>query len=59
LDETPGCNEASLSARLAMMRGDINAATVYTSYLLDKGYLEPGFMRFCSQYELCESGEPK
>ena len=48
------CNEASLGAKLELMRGNISEATVYTSYLLGKGYFEPGFVAFCKKYDLCE-----
>jgi hypothetical protein len=52
--EARSCSDVSLSARLAVARGDSNAATVYTSYLLDKGYYEPEFVRFCRKYGLCD-----
>jgi len=26
----------------------------YTSYLLDKGFYEPGFVAFCRRYDLCD-----
>lgn len=48
------CNEASLGTKLELMRGNISEAKVYTSYLLGKGYFEPGFVAFCKKYDLCE-----
>ena len=48
------CSDASLAARLELMRGNISLAKDYTSYLLDKGFYEPGFVAFCRRHELCE-----
>jgi hypothetical protein len=48
-----GCKEINLAARLAVMREDLPAAESYTSYLLEKGYFEPGFIRFCRSQGLC------
>jgi len=48
------CGDASLAARLALMRGNISLAKDYTSYLLNKGFYEPGFVAFCRRYELCD-----
>jgi hypothetical protein len=48
------CGDASLAARLEWMRGNISLAKDYTSYLLDKGFYEPGFVAFCRRYELCD-----
>jgi hypothetical protein len=55
LSEPPvrSCVLAELSARWAVMRGDLVAAGYYTEYLLAKGFYEPGFIRFCQAYELC------
>ncbi len=52
--EVRGCDEANLAARQAVQHGDKSAAEHYTSYLLAKGYFEPGFIRFCRRYELCD-----
>jgi hypothetical protein len=56
LSEPPvrGCTLAGLAARQAVMRGDKSAARYYTDYLLDKGYYEPAFVRFCHSYGLCD-----
>jgi len=48
------CGDASLAARLELMRGNISVAKDYTSYLLDKGFYEPGFVAFCRRYDLCD-----
>jgi hypothetical protein len=48
------CGDASLAARLELMRGNIFLAKDYTSYLLDKGFYEPGFVAFCRRYDLCD-----
>jgi len=48
------CGDASLAARLELMRGNISLAKDYTSYLLGKGFYEPGFVAFCRRYDLCE-----
>jgi tetratricopeptide (TPR) repeat protein len=55
LSEPPvkSCTLAGLAARQAMMRGDLASAGYYTEYLLAKGYYEPGFIRFCQAYKLC------
>jgi hypothetical protein len=47
------CEDAKLGAYLAVMRRDLQAAESYTAYLLDKGYFEPGFIRFCREEGLC------
>lgn len=47
------CDDASLAARLEIMRGNMNRAKDYTSYLLRKGYYEPAFVSFCRAYDLC------
>jgi tetratricopeptide (TPR) repeat protein len=48
------CDDASLAARLAMMRGDKALAASYTSYLLNKGFFDPEFIGFCKEQGLCE-----
>ncbi len=48
------CDDASLAAQLAVMRGDNERARGYTSYLLEKGYFDPDFVRFCSEQQLCD-----
>jgi tetratricopeptide (TPR) repeat protein len=53
-DEATSCNEASLAAKLEVMRGNKTLAKDYTSYLLGKGFFEPSFVAFCKSYKLCE-----
>jgi tetratricopeptide (TPR) repeat protein len=48
------CAEASLAAKLEIMRGNSSLASDYTLYLLEKGYFEPEFVAFCGQYNLCD-----
>jgi hypothetical protein len=48
------CDDASLAAQLAVMRGDKALAKRYTAYLLEKGYFDPGFSDFCKKYEICD-----
>ena len=48
------CDDASLAARLEIMRGNKDLAKDYTSYLLRKGYYEPAFVAFCRAHALCE-----
>jgi tetratricopeptide (TPR) repeat protein len=52
-ENSTSCQDASLAAKLEFMRGNISLAKGYTSYLLGKGFFEPGFVAFCKQYELC------
>ena len=55
LSEPPvrSCKLAGLAARQAVMRGDMSTARYYTDYLLDKGFYEAAFVRFCQAYGLC------
>jgi hypothetical protein len=53
LGRTPSCQDANIAARLEVMRGDLPMAEGYTSYLLEKGYFEPGFIRFCIRQNTC------
>ena len=50
---TPSCNELRLAAMRAMLLGQPDAAKRYTSDLLGKGYLDPEFINFCREYDLC------
>ncbi len=52
-DRVRACTEASMAARKAVMYGNMEQAQEYTDYLIEKGYREPDFVRFCSKYELC------
>jgi len=48
------CVDVSLAARLELMRGNKSLAKDYTSYLLGKGFYEPGFVTFCRRNDLCD-----
>lgn len=48
------CDHAALAARQAVMRGDLVAARSHHDYLFEKNYREPGYIRFCQAYGLCD-----
>ncbi len=48
------CNDAHAAAKLSLLRKDRALALEYTSYLLEKGYFEPGFIDFCREQQLCD-----
>jgi tetratricopeptide (TPR) repeat protein len=47
------CDDAYAAAKLSLLREDQRFARKYTTYLLEKGYFEPGFVHFCRKYGLC------
>lgn len=49
------CESAKVAVYFALMRGDVEAAKFHVSYLLDRGYFEPGFIRICRQKNLCNA----
>jgi len=51
------CEERSLLVLQALLDGDEGEARAQTEYLLRKGYFEPGFVRICNDYRLCEGSE--
>lgn len=52
------CAELDMASRQAVMAGDRQQAQVYASRLLQRGYNEPQFKRFCSDYGIClEEGQ--
>jgi len=53
---TRACQDASMAIRKNVMLGSAARADDLVTYLLDKGYREPGFMRICRIYYGC-SGE--
>jgi len=53
-ERVKSCEDASLAAKLELMRGNISLAKDYTLYLLNKGFFEPGFVAFCKRNELCD-----
>ncbi len=48
-----GCSGMNAAARLSVMATEEDEARTYVSRLLDKGYREPKFIRFCTAYGLC------
>jgi len=52
--QVTSCSDANQAARLALVNGDLELARRYTGYVLDKGYLEAGFVNFCKAYQLCD-----
>ncbi len=52
--QATSCEDASLAARLELMRGNKSLAKGYTSYLLDKGFYAPAFVAFCRRNDLCD-----
>ena len=53
-ERATSCADASLAARLEIMRGNISLARDYTLYLLGKGFYEPGFVAFCKRNDMCD-----
>jgi tetratricopeptide (TPR) repeat protein len=47
------CYDADLSARLAIVGGNRAAAEQHVDYLQARQYRHPGFLRFCTSYQLC------
>ena len=50
---TRACTDASLAAKKAVMLDDMARAGELTTYLVDRGYTEVSFVRFCKAYSLC------
>jgi hypothetical protein len=53
LEEIRSCSDAEAVVRLALIHGDRERASEFTSYLLKKGYFEPRFVRLCERHDLC------
>jgi eukaryotic-like serine/threonine-protein kinase len=51
------CAANANRVRQAILNGDTETARDLTAKLLGSGYYEPGFIRTCRQYELCQAGE--
>ncbi len=49
-----GCADRGTLIQQALLEGNIDEAHAQTEYLLGKGYFEPGFIRICRQYDLCQ-----
>ena len=53
-EQVTSCDDATLAAKLEVMRGNNSLAKNYTLYVLGKGFYEPGFVAFCKRNDLCE-----
>lgn len=47
------CDEASLAYQQAIITGQREKASAFARYLREKGYWEPGFIRFCLAHGEC------
>jgi len=47
------CTESDYQARMSLLDGDRGNAVELVTFLLGKGYADPGFKKFCTAYELC------
>lgn len=53
-DETlSSCEDVVNIAKLAVLRGDMDGAAEAVTYLQERGYANPAFIRFCRKYGLC------
>ena len=48
------CVETDIAARTYMVEDNSSNAAKQVKYLQGKGYAEPGFIRFCTKYALCD-----
>jgi hypothetical protein len=48
-----GCSDLNIASRQAVMAGAEDEARTYVSRLIERGYHEPEFKRFCFKYGLC------
>jgi hypothetical protein len=48
------CAEADIAARMYVIEGDSGKAAEQVKYLQERGYAEPGFIRFCTKHALCD-----
>jgi len=47
------CAEADVAARIYVVEENASSAAKQVKYLQERGYAEPGFMRFCKKHALC------
>lgn len=52
--EFRSCYDADLSARLAIVEGNLDVARQQADYLQARQYRHPGFIRFCKHHQLCD-----
>jgi hypothetical protein len=50
------CQAQAILVRQAILLNETAVAEKFTAQLLTKGYYEPGFIRVCRQYQLCQGG---
>lgn len=48
------CEDRSVLVLQALLESDEAQARAQTEFLLSKGYFEPGFIRICRHYDLCQ-----
>ena len=48
-----GCSDMSIASRQSLMAGEKDQARIYVSRLIERGYHEPEFKRFCFDHGLC------
>jgi len=53
VSEYRSCDDADLSAKLAIIRGNRDVALQQVDYLQARNYRHPEFIRFCNRYQLC------
>ena len=51
--EFRSCVEADIAARMFIIEGNSSGAASQVKYLQERGYADPGFIRFCKKHELC------
>jgi hypothetical protein len=47
------CSDAELSAKLAVVRGEPDAAGIQAEYLAGRAYRNPEYLQFCQRHALC------
>ncbi len=50
------CQAQAILVGQAILQNETEVAEKFTAQLLTKGYYEPGFIRVCRQYQLCQGG---
>jgi tetratricopeptide (TPR) repeat protein len=48
-----GCLDLNIASRRTVMTGENDEARIYVSRLIERGYHEPEFKRFCQEHGLC------
>jgi len=50
------CHSQASLVKQAILADAVGIAEEFAQHLLNKGYYEPGFIRVCRQYNLCQGG---